>query len=143
MPRSSAAERAAAFYRTDPASRVPPRALTARARTIWREIVAAKPIDWFDAGSLGLLADHCETQARLEACWVGLRQLPVGCKEAKLIMDEVRVLRANYGRSAQLLRLVVQHAIDWRSTKAAEKAPDAQGDALIGGQAAERFKVGA
>ena len=141
MPRKSPAEKAAAFYRAGKKPSEPPSELSQRAKALWREIVRVKPIDWFDAGSLGLLADHCETQVRLEECWAALRGLPVGCKEAKAIIDEVRVLRANYGRSAQLLRLVVQWAVDRHSAKAAERSPEAEGSTLIGGVASERFKI--
>ena len=141
MPRTSAQERAAAFYRADNTVREPPKELSQRAKAIWREVVRSKPLDWFDGGSLGLLADHCETQARLEECWVVLRRLPVGCDEARTIMAEVKILRPNFGRSAALLRLPVQYTVDRRATLAGEKAPEGQDDALIGGQAAERFKV--
>jgi len=141
MPRTSAAERAGAFYLADKTARVPPKALSARARAIWREIVNSKPLDWFDGGSVGLLADHCETQARLEECWTCLRRMPVGCDEAKAILAEVKILRPNYGRTAALLRLGVQYAVDRRATLAGEGAPDAKGEALIGGQAATRFKA--
>ena len=137
----SAANRGGAFYRADNTIREPPKELSQRAKAIWREIVRAKPIDWFDGGSLGLLADHCETQSRLEECWAVLRRLPVGCDEARAIMAEVRILRPNFGRSAALLRLPVQYTVDRRATLAGEKAPQGQGDALIGGQAAERFRV--
>jgi hypothetical protein len=141
MARASASERSGAFYRADTAAREPPRDLSQRAKAIWREIVRAKPIDWFDGGSVGLLADHCETQARLEQCWVVLRRLPAGCDDARVILAEVKILRPNFGRSAALLRLPVQYAVERQAAKAGEKAPEAQGEALIGGQAAARFKV--
>jgi hypothetical protein len=137
----TAAERGAAFYRADPAARIPPKALSPRAKAIWRDIVKAKPLDWFDGGSLGLLADHCETQARLEECWAGLRRLPVGCREARMYLDEVKVLRPNYATSSRLLRLTVSAGIERQAAKAAESAPEAQGETLIGGEAAARFKV--
>ena len=143
MPRTSAQERAAAFYRADNTVREPPKELSQRAKAIWREIVRSKPIDWFDGGSLGLLADHCETQARLEECWAVLRRLPVGSADARAIMAEVKILRPNFGRSAALLRLPVQYMVDRRATLAGERAPANQGDALIGGEASSRFKVAA
>src|SRR5215203_3159941 len=103
--------KAGAFYRAGtPAA--PPKALSGRARAIWKEIVAAKPLDWFDGGSLGLLADHCRTQARLEDCWRGLDRLPVGCEEARLVMRELRVLNTNFATSSRLLRLTVSHGIE-------------------------------
>jgi len=137
----SAANRGGAFYRADNTVREPPKELSQRAKAIWREIVRSKPLDWFDGGSFGLLADHCETQARLEECWIVLRRLPVGCGEARAIMTEVKILRPNFGRSAALLRLPVQYTVDRRATLAGERAPEGHGDSLIGGQAAERFRV--
>jgi len=137
----SAANRGGAFYRADNTIREPPKELSQRAKAIWREIVRAKPLDWFDGGSLGLLADHCETQARLEECWGILRRLPAGSDDARWIMAEVKVLRPNYATSSRLLRLTVSAGIERQAAKAGEKAPEGQGDALIGGQAAERFRV--
>jgi hypothetical protein len=137
----SAGEKSGAFYRADRTAIVPPKQLSARAKAIWKEIVAAKPLDWFDAGSVGLLVDHCRTQERLEDCWRALDRLPVGSVDANLVMRELRTLRTNYATSARLLRLAVSHGIERQAAKAAEKAPEAQGEALIGGQAAARFKV--
>ena len=137
----TAAERSGAFYRADKAMREPPKALSQRAKAIWREIVRAKPLDWFDGGSVGLLADHCETQARLEECWTLLRRLPAGSREAAMFLAEIKVLRPNYATSSRLLRLTVSAGIERQAAKAGETAPDAQGEALIGGQAAARFKA--
>lgn len=132
----SAAEKAAAFYRAAKTAKLPPKDLSTRAKAIWREIVKAKPVDWFDVGSLGLLADHCETQARLEECWRRLRRLPVGSSEVKLVMLEIRTLRPAYISSSRLLRLTVAWGIERQAAKAGESAADAQGDELIGGLAA-------
>jgi len=51
------------------------------------------------------------------------------------------VLRPNYATSSRLLRLTVSAGIERQAAKAGEKAPEGQGDELIGGQAAERFRV--
>src|SRR4249920_899952 len=107
MPRRHSAEgRAGSFYRARALQ--PPSVLTARAKRIWRSITAAKPVDWFDDGQLGLLADHCETQVRLEEVWARLRRYPVGSREGRELMTELRTLRANYVTSARQLRLTVQ-----------------------------------
>lgn len=37
----------------------PPDTLTAAEADLWRAVVATKPSDWFDAGSLPILADYC------------------------------------------------------------------------------------
>lgn len=137
----TAVERAAAFYRAGKTAKAPPKDLSGRARLIWREIVSAKPVDWFDGGSLGLLADHCRTGARLEECWRRLDRYPVGSSEARLVMIELRTLRANYTTSSRLLRLTVSYGIERQAVKAGERAPDAHGDELIGGEAGKRFRV--
>lgn len=144
MPRTSADERAASFYRAGRKSAPPPRVLSTRAKWIWRSIVAAKPIDWFDAGNFGLLADHCETQARLEEVWARLRRYPVGSREGRALLVDLRTLRGNYLRSAQSLRLTVQYQIDRRSTMAGETQPAHAGDDLVGGAATRgRLRVAA
>lgn len=137
----SAAEKAAAFYRAAKTAKEPPKALTGRARAIWREIVNSKPADWFDGGSVGLLADHCWSQARLEECWRRLDRYPVGSSEARLVMVELRTLRVNYATSARLLRLTVSNGIERHAAKMAEAATESHQDELIGGGAAKRFRV--
>jgi len=141
MARISHADKAARFYRAGKQPLDPPKRLSTRAKAIWREIVASKPVDWFDGGSLGMLAGLCETGARLEECWRRLARFPFGCVEARYVMTELRTLQANYDRAASKLRLTVQAIVDNRSAKAAESAPEAEGDALIGGEAARRFRV--
>lgn len=37
----------------------PPAELTAVQATIWRSVVASRPVDWFDGGSAGLLVAYC------------------------------------------------------------------------------------
>lgn len=134
------AEKAAAFYRAGKTKKDAPRDLSIRAKAIWREIVNAKPVDWFDGGSLGLLADHCRTQERLEEVWRRLGRYPVGSREARQVMSELRTLRTNYATSARLLRLTVSNGMERQAAKYGESAADAEHDDLIGG-AARRFRV--
>ena len=47
----------------------PPDDLTAEQAAIWAQIVATKPADWWDAGSLPLLAAYC--RAAVESVRVG------------------------------------------------------------------------
>src|SRR5436190_20097899 len=126
MPRTSAEERAGSLYRAGVNPADPPRVLSARAKQIWRQIAAAKPADWFDGGSLGLLADHCETQTRLEEVWARLRRYPVGSREGRMLMVELRTLRGNYATSARLLRLTVTAAIERRAAQNGETRAGAQ-----------------
>jgi hypothetical protein len=132
--------KAGAFYRAGK-RKEPPKKLSARAKVIWRDIVNSKPVDWFDGASLGLLADHCRTQERLEDCWRALDRLPVGSIDANLVMRELRTLRTNYATSSRLLRLAVSHGIERQHTKASESASEAEADALIGGEPAAAYRT--
>jgi hypothetical protein len=105
--------------------------LTTRAKNIWRKIVGSKPIDFFNEGSMGLLADHCETQALLEEVWARLRRYPVGSKENAFLVKQLKEVRANYATSCRLLRLTVQYTTERQAVKNAEKG-SVTGD-LIGG----------
>jgi hypothetical protein len=73
MPRTSPEEKAA-LYRTRKSPISPPKRLSPPARAIIREIVEAKPVDWFDGSQLQVLADHCEFQARIVAALRRLRK---------------------------------------------------------------------
>lgn len=49
-----------------------PADLSADARDVWKRVVASKPADWFDVGSVPLLAQYCNVavQARVIAAQV-------------------------------------------------------------------------
>jgi hypothetical protein len=135
MPRTSAEERAAAFYRARKSPLAPPKRSSAQARAIFREIVEAKPADWFDGSQLQVLADHCEVQAQIIAVLRRLRRVEVGSGESKNIISDLKGLRAVVAVSARQLRLTVQAVVDRHATKAGERAPVAGRDPLIGGAA--------
>jgi hypothetical protein len=142
MPRRhSPEERAASFYRAGCKSPPAPKALSPRARAIWRQIVGAKPIDWFDGGNYGYLADHCEEQARLEAIWVKLREVAPGSKESRNLTNELKTVRGNLATSARHLRLTVQETVDRAATKTAERQPKVTSDSLFGGAAVNGPKI--
>jgi hypothetical protein len=141
MPRISADERAAAFYRAGRKAPPPPKMLSHRAKAIWRQIVAAKPIDWFDGGNLGYLADHCETQVRLEGIWAALRQVKPGTEESRNLTSELKTIRGNWSTSSRHLRLTVQEVIERHAAKANEHQAAASGDELVGGNAVKIRKV--
>jgi hypothetical protein len=141
MPRTSAEERSASFYRAGRKSMPPPKVLSPRAKQIWRQIVGAKPIDWFDGGNHGYLADHCEEQARLEAIWVELREVVPGSPESARLTAELKTIRGNLSTSARHLRLTVQEAIQRAATKAGERQATASGDQLIGGAAVKGPRI--
>jgi hypothetical protein len=125
MPRTSAEERAASFYRAGKVRAKPPTQLSPAARKIWRAIVASKPVDWFDYGSLGLLADHCQSRARLEAIWTRLHEVKAGSPESLSLAKEMRIHSARMSTTARQLRLTVQHAITRQASMAGESTDPA------------------
>ena len=138
--RGSPEERAASFYRSGAVSS-PQKGMSPQARVIWRKIVAAKPRDWFDAGSLPLLRLYCETLVSANKVAADLAEMKTGSPGyARAVTQWGRQCTAA-ATLARQLRLGVQHAVERQAAKAGEKAPEGQGDALIGGQAAERFRV--
>jgi hypothetical protein len=141
MPRTSPEERAASFYRAGSKSPPPPRILSPRAKAVWREIVGAKPIDWFDGGNFGYLADHCEEQARLEEIWVELRKVVPGSPESSRLTGELKTVRGNLATSARHLRLTVQEAVQRAATKAGEKQASASNDEIDWRRGDEEIKV--
>lgn len=135
IPRHSAEERAASFYRVTRKGLLPPSKLPHRAKAIWREIVGSKPIDFFETGQCGLLADYCETQSRLEECNADLRRLDLGSEESDRLFNRTIKLGQRMSRLAPQLRLTVQWSVERHSTKAGEAAPGLEiGGELIGGR---------
>lgn len=138
--RSSPEDRSASFYRAGALAK-PDKAMSAEAKAIWRKIVAGKPIDWFDEGSLGLLRLYCETLASANRIAVDLAELKTSSQGYNRTMLQWRTQCSAATTLARQLRLGVQHAVERQAAKAGERAPEAQGDALIGGVATGRFKV--
>jgi len=138
--RSSAEDRAASFYRAGKLA-APDKAMSAGAKAIWRKIVSDKPIDWFDAGSLGLLRLYCETLASANQIAVDLAGMKTSSPGYARAITQWGKQCGSAATLARQLRLGVQHGVARQAAKASETAPEAQGEALIGGQAADRFKV--
>jgi hypothetical protein len=140
MPRHSAEERAAAFYRAGKKPATPPRGISPAARRIWRDIVNSKPVDWFDVGSLQLLRLHCENVAAANEVSARLSTAEVGSTEFSRCAANAKMLGSAIATSARQLRLTVQHAIEYHErTKLREvkPAPRRNGaDNLTGGRAA-------
>ena len=134
MPRTSAEERAASFYRAAKQPLQCPRGLSPRAREIWADVVESKPPDWFDGGCVGLLADHCRLQARIEAIWQALDGLPVKSKESMALSGQLKILLTSYATTARQLRLGVQTAVELRAVKNAESSTTHR-NRLLGGLA--------
>jgi hypothetical protein len=57
--RKSAAEKLASVVNLPNRQVPPPDDLSEEAAKVWRDVVATKPVSWWDAGSLPLLAQYC------------------------------------------------------------------------------------
>jgi phage terminase small subunit len=66
MPRKSAEDRSAAYWRSGGKPPRPPDVLSSRAKQIWKRIVATRPYDYFDAAAQVLLAQFVELSATQE-----------------------------------------------------------------------------
>lgn len=136
MPRASAEGRAATAYRAGAKRPAPPAWLLPEAAATWRQIVGAKPLGWFDAGSLPLLAQYCATLVRARELAEQLVVVPPREKGAQAL--EVRLMGVN-GSCATLatkLRLSVQSAVDRKSRMLDEagEGEEAAADPLLGGK---------
>ena len=118
MPRQSVEARAAAAWRTGRVTPEPPSYLSARGKSLWLDILASKPPDWFDAGSLPLLAMYVvaiEIAEDLAVRRSGLPSTPENDKlAARLERRHQRAIVAMV-QLATKCRLSVQAAVDRRS----------------------------
>jgi hypothetical protein len=98
--------------------------------------VAAKPLGWFDAGSLPLLAAYCATLARLRDLHTLLAATPVDARGAAHMEQRIMGLTASAVALATKLRLTVQAAVRRDSAMLAERGPgeEAASDPLLGGK---------
>lgn len=136
MPRASAEARAAAAFRAGAKRPAPPAWLCAEAAAHWRRIVGDKPIGWFDAGSLPLLAQYCATLVRARQLAEAVAAVPPDAKGAQAL--EVRLMGVNGSciSLATKLRLSVQAGVDRKSRLLDERGPGevAAADPLLGGK---------
>jgi hypothetical protein len=140
MPRQSVESRSAAAWRTNllkcKSLQEPPEDLSDDARKLWAKVLASKSADWFDDGSLPILAQYCDLLAehtKLVREPNALNQLkPVDILDRtalsnaririnKLIIDH---MQASATRAVKL-RLSVQNTIDRKSGMLDEKQPEA------------------
>lgn len=131
MPRISAEARAASAYAVGGRHPPPPKDLFPEEAKLWRDIVKAKPLGWFDAGSLPLLAQYC-------------RSVPIAIKAAeeargsvdKDAISNLAKLNTSIAMLATKLRLSVQAAVDRRNRMLDEEGTGKKADdTLLGGKA--------
>ncbi len=138
MPRQSAADRSGALYRAGVLPPEPPARLDQEAAQIWRDVVASKPVDRFDAGACVLLEEFCQAAVHTRALNRKITALRKRHDWFELDAFERRAVRATARLTmlATKLRLSIQAAVDRRSRALDEKGPGAAADdPLLGGSA--------
>ena len=135
MPRKSAEDIAAARFRGNPTGQhpQPPATMPPPAAAIWRDIVEARPVDFFAPGSLHLLEQFCRLVI-VQRHNLDLVESDATDNDA---LTRVTKTSAALTTLATKLRLSIQSAsrIGEAATKAAEAAPKLDG--LLGGHAIE------
>lgn len=136
MPRASAESRAAAAFRAGAKLPAPPDWLDEEARAHWRGIVASKPLGWFDAGSLPLLAQYCATLVRARQITEHIATVPLDEKGAYAAEVRLQGLNGSCLALATKLRLTVQSSVDRKSRLLDESGPgeEVAADPLLGGK---------
>jgi hypothetical protein len=136
LPRASAEGRAAATYRAGAKRPASPEWLTEEAAEHWRGIVASKPLGWFDAGSLPLLAQYCEGLVLARQLAVTLANTDPTEKGRQALEVRFMGLNGSCLALATKLRLSVQSAVDRKSRMLDESGPGeaAAADPLLGGK---------
>ena len=122
MPRRSAEARAATFWQKSAGPPKAPRYLSPPARKLWKEIIAARPNDFFMPGSLQLLEQFCEVMIAARQAQIKLSETPLDAQSASL-MRRLSVLSMQL---ASKLRLTLQASMRSDSGKAAEKITTAR-----------------
>jgi|GEM_PF-4840513 len=139
MARQSAEARSAAGFLAGAAPPPPPKHLSRAAAAVWREIVASKSVDWFDAGSRILLEAYCETAVHARAIAKRLDRLRKlnAWEEAKTWEKRYALASGTLTTLSTKLRLSVQALVDRRSRGILERGPGetAARDPLLGGRA--------
>jgi hypothetical protein len=131
MPRMSAESRSAAAYLVGGKPPQPPKHLSARAKAIWRSIVASRPVDYFRPGSDVLLAQFCEMAAAQEHNLRALAGNPGDPARQRGVRDLAMILNS----CATKLRLAISSAARAEAGILTEKdtiAPKGKSDLLFG-----------
>lgn len=146
MPRQSAEARAAGAFQAGGAPPPPPKHLSKEAAAVWRDIVASKPLDWFDAGAQILLEAYCESAVHHRALTRKITALRRGrgaenWEKLKPLEKRAASARRDLATLATKLRLSVQANVDRHSRMLAErgnvpeKPEKSARSTLLGGEA--------
>jgi hypothetical protein len=108
--------------------------MSAAAKTVWREIMDDRPVDWFRPGSLELLEQFCEVVVQQRNKLRDLRKAPP--EDYADVLKATKDLAAMSTLLATKLRITVIADVHPRSGKIAEKGDAATApDRLLGGNA--------
>lgn len=102
--------------------------MSPRAKAIWKQVVASKPVDWFDAGSLILLRSFCVIAA--DAQELEEKANEIGGRD-EAVIESLRKSALALTTLGTKLRLTVQANVEWESRKNGEKGPKTS--PLLGG----------
>jgi hypothetical protein len=143
MPRKSLEGRSVVSSRkASGGGHAPPRDMTPPAKALWRRIILSKPYDWFDPGSLVLLAQYCELAVQSDLLVARRRELDLPSPDENLPISVDSALAEALERRisshvmmltnlATKLRLSVQSAVRRDDGRLDEKRPGAH--RLLGG----------
>ena len=136
MPRASAEDRAARARRAGGRRPPPPPYLSEGAAATWRQILAAKPLGWFDEGNLPLLALYCSTVERARVVSARVAATDVAEKGAHGLEMRLLGLNASCMTLVSKLRLTVQASVNRHSRMLDERGPGeaVASDPLLGGK---------
>jgi hypothetical protein len=134
MPRASPEARAAAALRQGGKHPRPPGYLSEDEKAVWHEIVACRPVDFFQPGALHLLEQLCVAMVAARRVAQSVQERPDDAESAKLYMEYMQ----RCAMHCQKLRISVQTEVDRKSGKLDEKEPTVRGrkdksDVLFGG----------
>lgn len=132
MPRHSAESRSAASWRAKSAHPTAPSYLSRDAKKLWREIVGARPVDYFQPGSLQLLEQFCETFVAQRVALAAMAQCADDPDALALAVQTMKNLSLVVNGTAQKLRISIQAEVDRRSFKLDEKEPAVSASELLG-----------
>ena len=135
MPFKSPEARSSALFRAASIPLAPPADLDPTSCRLWREVVASRSADWWNAASLTLLRRVCRTAGHVERLHDALDAATIGTAQARDLNRQMLAGNQFLGVLAAKLRLSQQASVDRRSAWITERGPAGADDVLLGGRA--------
>jgi phage terminase small subunit len=129
-----AEERSAGLWRAASKHPAAPRYLSRDARNLWKQIVEARPADYFQPGSQQLLEQFCETMVSQRVALAEMAQAGNDPDRLALAVKTMKNLATVINSTAIKLRISIQAEVDRKSGKLDEKEPDLAKPSLLGGR---------